>query len=281
MWIQEKEVITLKTTKDISFPQARRLVEETDGPLTYAKVASYPKPTLRDSPKKKIQLDGMKSISKTSHTTLGSKTPTEIQSDNRPEDSDNMATEENSLGKEDKNPQESHEMASEEELSSGDDKDDENSSENHDDSANTDSDHDREDPPIDEANFFQQNTLEQILTDLLQDKIEASKFPSNFRNVIKDRFLQPACTLLDNDNLRLAKKLLTERSKMKAENLPKEMFTSKHDILRTIGPYRFTDDEYGILLLLVLHNLLSVAKKVAKKHRKLTKNTTYYSQHGN
>ena len=109
---------------------------------------------------------------------------------------------------------------------------------------------------------------------MLQDKTEASKFLSNFRNVIKDRFLQPACTLLDNDGLFLARKLLTERIKMKAEDLPREMFTSKHDILRTIGPYRFTDDLYGILLLLVLHNLLSVAKKVAKKHRKLTKNTT-------
>jgi hypothetical protein len=68
-WRQEKEIITLKTTKDISFPQARRLVEQTNGPLTYAKVAGYPTPTLRDSPRRKIQLDGMRAISKTTPTT--------------------------------------------------------------------------------------------------------------------------------------------------------------------------------------------------------------------
>ena len=79
-WIHEKEVITLKTTKEISFPQARRLVEQTNGLITYAKVASYPKPTLRDSPKKKIQLDGMNSISKTTRTTSGTPTPTDIGS---------------------------------------------------------------------------------------------------------------------------------------------------------------------------------------------------------
>jgi len=67
-WLQEKEVLTLKTTKDISFPQARRLLEQTTGPLTYAKVASNPTPTLRDSPRRKIQLDGMKAISRTTPT---------------------------------------------------------------------------------------------------------------------------------------------------------------------------------------------------------------------
>ena len=157
-WLQEKEIITLKTTKDISFPQARRLVEQTTGPLTYAKVAGYPTPTLRDSPRRKIQLDGMKAISKTTPTTsdknsrqihivcnnplhdscsspssqltkttaILTKTTqsvfsTPVQSDNRPEDSDNMATDDATLVDiEDKNQQDSSEMTSDEEVSESD-----------------------------------------------------------------------------------------------------------------------------------------------------------------
>ena len=56
-WILEKEVMRLKATQNISFPQARRLVESSNGPITYASVASYPTPTVHTTPRPKVALD--------------------------------------------------------------------------------------------------------------------------------------------------------------------------------------------------------------------------------
>jgi len=271
MWIQEKEVITLKTTKDISFPQARRLVEHTNGPVTYAKVASYPKPILRDSPKRKIQLDGMKSISKTTHTTSGTPTPTDvgskpdasttppdsayplnqrtkttanltktsqsvfstpIQSDNRSEDSDNMATEENSLGKEDKNPQESHEMASEEELSSGD----------------------------------EDSSYERIIGNFFKGHI----FTEEYRKEVQDKCYKPTCTLLAMAGLHGARKILEKRMKMDTDMIPEDTDINGKEAMQVISNYRFSEEQYRVLCLLAGHKMATATKKMAlyfKKNR--------------
>jgi len=65
-WILEKEVQRIKTTQNISFPQARRIAEQTKGPVTYAAVTSIsPKP--RSSPRPRINLDPNYKYSKTQH----------------------------------------------------------------------------------------------------------------------------------------------------------------------------------------------------------------------
>ena len=179
VWIQEKEVITLKTTKDISFPQARRLVKQTTGPITYAKVAGYPTPTLRDSPRQKIQLDGMRAISKPTPTTSDKSCRQNASTDlnNSPQHISKTAptpttgnSEDNVLNNVETSRLEGKEQLTNPEQNSLDnsfgtptsdiDMDDENSSEDRDDSANTDSDHDHEVPPLGEVNILQQNTLE-------------------------------------------------------------------------------------------------------------------------
>jgi len=55
-WILEKEVQKITTIQKISFPQARRIAEQTKGPVTYASVSSL-SPQPRSSPRKKLQLD--------------------------------------------------------------------------------------------------------------------------------------------------------------------------------------------------------------------------------
>jgi len=54
----EREVQRLKITKDISFPQARRLAEQSLGPVTYSFVASSgPRTSPRHTPRQRINLD--------------------------------------------------------------------------------------------------------------------------------------------------------------------------------------------------------------------------------
>ena len=63
VWIREKEVQKLKVEKDVSFPQARRLVEQSAGPVTYKSVlTSSPKP--RNSPRRRVSLDSNFTYSK-------------------------------------------------------------------------------------------------------------------------------------------------------------------------------------------------------------------------
>jgi hypothetical protein len=57
----------LKVTKDYSFPEARRLVERSMGPVTYASVAAMsggPRSSPRQTPRTRVQLDPGKSYSK-------------------------------------------------------------------------------------------------------------------------------------------------------------------------------------------------------------------------
>jgi len=258
-------------------------VEQTTGPLTYAKVAGYPTPTLRNSPRRKIQLDGMKAISKTTPTTSDkcsrqttvstlhnseqpgtstAPTPTEvgrrseasnilhdsarpssqlnktpanlvkIQSDNRPEDSDNMATEENSLGIEDKNPQESHEMASEEELSSGDE---------------------------DTKSYFERSMGSFFKGDFMTD---------DYREEILEKYYKPTCSLLTMARLHGAKKILEKRMKMDAEMIPEDTDINGKEAMQVISSYRFSEEQYQILCLLAGHKMATATKKMALYFKK-------------
>jgi hypothetical protein len=57
----------LKVTKDYSFPEARRLVERSMGPVTHASVAAMsgrPRSSPRQTPRTRVQLDPEKSFSK-------------------------------------------------------------------------------------------------------------------------------------------------------------------------------------------------------------------------
>jgi hypothetical protein len=57
----------LKVTKDYSFPETRRLVERSEGPVTYASVAAMsggPRSTPRQTPRTRVQLDPGRSYSK-------------------------------------------------------------------------------------------------------------------------------------------------------------------------------------------------------------------------
>jgi hypothetical protein len=64
IWIKEKQVQKVKVDKDISFPKARRYVEEANGnPVTYAAVASFsgkrprsPRSSPRSTPRQRIHL---------------------------------------------------------------------------------------------------------------------------------------------------------------------------------------------------------------------------------
>ena len=265
MWIQEKEVITLKTTKEISFPQARRLVEQTNGPITYAKVASYPKPTLRDSPKKKIQLDGMKSISKTSHTTSGTPTPTDIgsrpdaptaphesacpssqltkttanltktsqsvfstplQSDDRAEDSDNMATDDvNSVHIEDKNQQDSSEKTSDEEVSESD-----------------------------------EVCYSKSIVCLLKGKYKLNK---DFRKELLENNFGSTCAMLARAGLHGDKNKLARRVKMELNMIPEDTNTNEKEAMQAISNYEFSEEQYHILCILAGHKMATTTKKMA------------------
>ena len=50
---------------------------------------------------------------------------------------------------------------------------------------------------------------------------------------------------------------------------PKELFTNATDLRRIMEPYMFCNVQYLALLTLVLHDMLSVATKLAKRWRKL------------
>jgi len=66
-WQLEKEILKLKTMKDISFPQARRIAEQAAG-ASYASVLSQtagPSSTPRSSPRRRVQLDPNVKYSKT------------------------------------------------------------------------------------------------------------------------------------------------------------------------------------------------------------------------
>jgi len=67
VWIREKEVQKLKVEKDISFPQARRLVDQTSGPVTYKSVVMS-SPKVRNTPRTRVDLDSHHSYSKHSNS---------------------------------------------------------------------------------------------------------------------------------------------------------------------------------------------------------------------
>ena len=57
VWITEKEVQRLKVTKDINFPQARKLVQQTQGPINFSAVVNSTSHQQTNSPKRRLQLD--------------------------------------------------------------------------------------------------------------------------------------------------------------------------------------------------------------------------------
>jgi len=256
-WLQEKEIITLKTTKDISFPQARRLVEQTNGPHTYAKVASYPTPTLRDSPKKKIQLDGMKAISKTTPTTSGTATPTDVGS--RPDatttphdsayslslltkttanltktsqsvfstplhdDTDNMETDDDdSLDVKDKN---SHEF-SDEDLNS------------------------------DDEDYYAKT-----LVRLLKDK--GYYLNKGFRKQILHCHFNITCSMLSRAGLHGDKNKLAKRVKLELNMIPDDTDTNEKEALQAICNHEFSEEQYRVLCILAGHKMATTTKKMA------------------
>jgi len=152
---------------------------------------------------------------------------TPLQSDDRPEDSDNMATDDvNSLHIEDKNQQDSYEMTSVEEESEND-----------------------------------EDTFSKTLVCLLKGK--GYKLDKDFRKEVLENSFGSTCAMLARAGLHGDKNKLARRVKMELNMIPEDTNTNEKEAMQAISNYEFSEEQYCILCILAGHKMATTTKKMA------------------
>ena len=136
-------------------------------------------------------------------------------------------------------------------------------------SANTDDDVDPLNPPEEEEaengkakrepKIF---TNEELLNKFLKCHIDI--LPETQQRLVKS-YLKTTCDLLMSNGMNRSVLNLERRSKMNLNDVPKEVYKKKTDVLAALKSRQFSEDEYGMLCLLCIHEFYTVAIGMAKK----------------
>ena len=280
-WNLEKEVLRLRSTQNISFPQARRLVESSNGPITYASVASYPAPTVRTTPRPKVVLDP-----NYTYSTRRSLTPprmyvhastTEKLASGISSSPSRVTIPMNDLPSipvhasatsavappvissypsQDTVPMDELPVSIDVEAML------ENSS------AASCSSPDISTVNIETASIDDSDSLStsQFLMYVLHNSTDDFSLD---RAAFVECHLTSTLELLKSNKLTRAHRCLSRRSTMTYRTWPSDELTPITDLQRVIEPYQFSDEHYCALVTLVLHDMLAIALRLAKQWRTL------------
>ena len=274
-WAIEYEVQKLKVTKNVSFPVARKLIEQTTRYASFADVIKSsenmtPKtrqysqsltfsPTKsgmspRSTPRKRLQLEP--------GTVLSKYKKCKIPSDEDSYDESAIEIERSSTSGE-----QVQEIQNESfEAALVDTDEDQNHSDTPDEmeseTTKTKTDTMNEGIPKKEPKVF---TNEQLLLKFLNCHLDI--LPETRQRLVKN-YLEPTCELLLSHGMNRSILNLDRRSRMNMNDIPKEIYKKKTDVLAALKSRQFSEDEYGMLCLLCIHELYTVAIGIAKKLKK-------------
>ena len=108
-------------------------------------------------------------------------------------------------------------------------------------------------------------TNEQLLLKFLNCHLDI--LPDTRQRLVKD-YLEPTCNLLLSHGMNRSIINLDRRSRMNMNDMPKEIYKKKTDVLAVLKSHQFSEYEYGILCLLCIHEFYTVAIGIAKKLKK-------------
>ena len=275
-WAIEYEIQRLKVTKNISFPVARTMMEQTTRYASFADVIKSSEnmtPTTRQkisqslsfsptksgmsprsTPRKRLQLEPGTVFSKYKKS--------KIPSDEELSDESSTETERLSTSVEQVQAVQNESFeATPVDTDKG---------TNHSDSLNemesentkTKTDTRNEGTTKKEPKVF---TNEQLLLKFLNCHLDI--LPETRQRLVKN-YLEPTCELLLSHGMNRSILNLDRRSRMNMNDIPKEIYKKKKDVLAALKSRQFSEDEYGMLCLLCIHEFYTVAIGITKKLKK-------------
>jgi hypothetical protein len=272
----------LKVTKDYSFPEARRLVERSMGPVTYASVAamsSGPRSTPRQTPRTRVQLDPGRSYSKYA---IPSNSPSSDSEDNFQEEveSHKTSSQEDEMESVCSEPIVSHEENSDPVELESKNKIEESTvhpeMEEHGAAA----------PPPPAAGSSNRGTETSDLADSEQESDKSRSFyvdsqesilvmlnakpgkKKPIRDFMIKEYLQSTEALLKSYNLNSAALTLNNRASQSSMSWSKDLFVTPNELKRTLGTCKLSNEQSAVIMMLVIHDLYSAANVLLKKWRK-------------
>jgi len=104
-------------------------------------------------------------------------------------------------------------------------------------------------------------TNEQLLIKFLNCHIDI--LPETRQRLVKN-YLQSTCEFLLSKGMSRNMLNLDRRAHIDFKDIPKEKYRKKTDVLAALKSHKFSEDEYGMLCLLSIHELYTVAISIAK-----------------